>query len=286
LGNCVLKAENVCKSFGRTQILHGINLSVDRGEVCGLIGQNGAGKTTLLRLIGGLMKPSRGSIVIRTKRPYIGYMSQSCRFDESSAVLDTVIFFAAIKRANLDQSLELCKKLELDITKKVKHLSPGQQKKLQIVIAMIGNHDFFILDEPIAGLDPKATFEMMEIIKSIRAEGKTILVSSHILGDMNEICTNVAIIDKGRLTYSRRLEDSFVMKVSPVPADVLAALQRRYSFRANEDYTVLTVNAGKDTVSELVRELNAHSVAIFEVSVFDLKNVVQQQMNLIREGER
>jgi ABC-type multidrug transport system ATPase subunit len=286
LGNCVLRVENIDKSFGRTKILHGISLSVDKGDVCGLIGQNGAGKTTLLRLISGLMKPSCGSIIIHTERPYIGYMPQSCRFDDRSTVLNTIKFFAAIKQAKVGQSLELCRKLELDTTKKVKHLSPGQQKKLQIVIAMIGNPDFFILDEPTAGLDPKATFEMTEIIKSIRADGRTILVSSHILSDMDEICTHAAIIEKGRLICNHQLKDSFIVKTSPVPIDVLVALQGRYSFQTNEDNTILTLNAGKDTVSGLVRELNAHSVDIFGVSAFNLKNIVRRQMDISRkEGE-
>ena len=208
LRDSVLQVNGLDKSFGKAKILHGINLSVGKGEVCGLIGQNGAGKTTLIRVISGLMKPTGGHFSVNTSRPYIGYMPQSCRFDDNRTVTKTVRFFTAIKKANAGDSLTLCKKLELDTRKKVKHLSPGQQKKLQIVIAMAGDPDFYILDEPTAGLDPKATFEMMGIIKAIQKEGKSILVSSHILGDLDEICTHVAVINEGRIVYGNKLEDN------------------------------------------------------------------------------
>ena len=204
----ILEVQKLDKSFGKAQILHDINLSVGRGEVYGLIGQNGAGKTTLLRLISGLMKPTHGSISVNTSRPYIGYMPQNCRFDDNNNVANTVAFFSSTKKARISDNLALCDRLELDVGKKVKHLSPGQQKKLQIVIAMTGEPDFYVLDEPTAGLDPKATHEMTEVIKSLRQTGKSMLVSSHMLSDMDEICTHAAIIDKGCLAYAGEVEES------------------------------------------------------------------------------
>jgi len=278
-----LQVKNLDKSFGKSKILHGINFTIDKGEVYGLIGQNGAGKTTLLRLISGLMKPSSGSITIYTDRKFTGYMPQSCRFDDHNSVANTIRFFAALKKVDVSDSFALCEKLNLNMSKKVKHLSPGQQKKLQIVIAMTGDPDFYILDEPTAGLDPNATFEMMEIIKSIHRRGKSIIVSSHIISDMDEICTNVAIIEKGKLTYDRRLEESYIVKTSPIPSVIVDVLIERYSLQTNEDKTVLYVNADKDIVSELIKELTAHNINIFEVSAFNVKNVVQRQMKERKE---
>ncbi len=268
------------KSFGKSKILHDINLTVEKGSVYGLIGQNGAGKTTLLRLISGLMRPSGGRIIRHTNKKFIGYMPQSCRFDDNSCVNHTIRFFAGMKHADLNESLALCKKLELDVSKKVKHLSPGQQKKLQIVIAMSGDPDFYILDEPTAGLDPKATFEIMEIIKSIRSNGKSILVSSHILGDLNEICSHVAIMEKGRLLHYQKLENSYIVKATPVPYEILTLLQSRYLIQINGDHTMLTVNGDKNTVSELVKELALHSISVFEVSASNLTTIVHQQLDM------
>ena len=206
MNDCV-QVKNLEKSFGKSRILQNINLTIGKGEVYGLIGENGAGKTTLLRLISGLMKPSGGSIVIKTGKQYIGYMPQTCRFEDYNSVLSTIRFFSTLKKTDINDSYVLCEKLKLDTKKKVKYLSPGQQKKLQIVIAMTGDPDFYILDEPTAGLDPSATFEMLEIIKYIRKRGKSMIVSSHIIGDMDEICTNIAIIEKGKITCNQRLEE-------------------------------------------------------------------------------
>jgi len=124
---------------------------------------------------------------------------------------------------------------------------------------------------------------MMEIIKSIHRRGKSIIVSSHIISDMDEICTNVAIIEKGKLTYDRRLEESYIVKTSPIPSVIVDVLIERYSLQTNEDKTVLYVNADKDIVSELIKELTAHNINIFEVSAFNVKNVVQRQMKERKE---
>jgi len=213
MNDCVqVQVKNLNKSFGKSQILHNINLTIGKGEVCGLIGENGAGKTTLLRLISGLLKPSDGSIAILTDKQYIGYMPQTCRFGDHNSVSNVIRFFSVLKKTDAGDSFALCEKLKLDTRKRVKHLSPGQQKKLQIVIAMTGDPDFYILDEPTAGLDPRATFEMLEIIQSIRRRGKSMIVSSHIISDMDEICTDIAIIEKGKLTYNQKLDEGCNVK--------------------------------------------------------------------------
>ena len=95
MNDFVLQIKDLDKSFGKSKILHKINLTIGKGDVYGLIGQNGAGKTTLLRLISGLMKPSGGNITIHTEKKYMGYMPQSCRFDDNNNVANTIRFFAA-----------------------------------------------------------------------------------------------------------------------------------------------------------------------------------------------
>lgn len=157
----VLQTNNLSKSFGKMEILHEINMSIKHGDVYGLIGQNGAGKTTLLRLISGLMKPTKGTVNLQTGKPFIGYMPQSCRFDDNATVFDTIRFFARLRNTDTKDCDLFGKKMKLDMGKKVKYLSPGQQKKLQMIIAMAGEPDLYILDEPTAGLDPNATFDLI-----------------------------------------------------------------------------------------------------------------------------
>lgn len=284
MNNQVLSVDHLKKSFGKTEVLHDISLTVLKGEVYGLVGQNGAGKTTLLRLITSLMKPTGGSVNILTEKNYVGYMPQSCRFDGNASVAHTIRFFAVLRNADCEKSFSLCTKLDLDTAKKVRHLSPGQQKKLQLVIAMTGDPDLYILDEPTAGLDPNATYEMMNMIKAIHKEGKSILISSHILQDMDEICTNIAIVEKGNLVYSRELEESFVIKTAPIPSYKFEALSQKYLLTGNEDRTLLHVKTDKTGISELVKALTADSIAVFEVSSSNVKTIVQEQMH-IRGGE-
>lgn len=275
-----LNVVHLRKSFGKTEVLHDISLTVTKGEVYGLIGPNGAGKTTLLRLIAGLMKPTGGSISVHTEKDYIGYMPQSCRFHGGASVADTIRFFSTIRKADYRESFLLCKKLELDTGKKVKHLSPGQQKKLQLVIAMTGEPDLYILDEPTAGLDPNAAYEMMNMIESIHKDGKSILISSHILQDMDEICTNIAILEKGNIIYNQELEGSYVIRTEPIPRRAYEALSEKYSLVSNENRTVLQVKTDKKGVSELVKALAADSIGIYEVSSSNVKSIVQEQLNI------
>jgi hypothetical protein len=147
-------------------------------------------------------------------------------------------------------------------------------------IAMTGTPDLYILDEPTAGLDPSATHEMMNIIKAIHKDGGSILISSHILQDMDEICTNLAILEKGNLIFSHALEGSFVVKTEPIPPRTLDALAQKYSFTGNESRTVLHVKTDKAGVAELVKALAAESIGIYEVSSSNVKTIVQEQLHI------
>ena len=276
----ILQISNLGKSFGKSEILKNINFSLQKGEIYGLIGQNGAGKTTLIRLITGLMKPSCGNISLTTEKNYIGYMPQSCRFDDNYSVEKTIGFFANIRNVEVDDSFDLCKKLELDCTKKVKHLSPGQQKKMQMIIAVTGNPDLYVLDEPTAGLDPSATYEMTQIIRSIHDTGKSIIISSHILQDMDAICTSVAIMDKGNLIYDRKIENSYIVKTRPLSGQLLDTIKSKYSITYNKDNTVLTVKTDNDNISDFIKYLTSFSVDILEVTVSNVKNIAQEHMNM------
>lgn len=281
MGQSVLQTENLSKSFGKLEVLHNISMSIEEGEVYGLIGQNGAGKTTLLRIISGLMKSTKGSVHLQTDKAYIGYMPQSCRFDDNNTVAGTIRFFAGLRKADIKESALLGEKLKLDMGKKVRHLSPGQQKKLQLILAMTGEPDFYILDEPTAGLDPNATFEMKSIIKDIHKKGKNIIISSHIIQDMDEICTNIAIIENGRLTYSNVIESCYIFKTSPIPNGILQILSTSYQISTNESYTTLTVKVSKEQVPELIAAMCKQNISIFEVAASNVKNIVQEKLHLM-----
>jgi ABC-2 type transport system ATP-binding protein len=275
----VLQIDNIGKIFGKTEVLKHIDFIMQKGEVYGLIGQNGAGKTTLLRLIAGLMQPSYGNISLRTGKKYIGYMPQSCRFDDHMTVRKTIRFFAEIRGVDAGKSFDLLKTLELDDAKKVKYLSPGQQKKMQMIIAMTGDPDFYILDEPTAGLDPKASGEIIQLIRSLHAAGKSILLSSHILQNMDEVCTNVAIMEGGYLVYDRAIEESYIIKTNPLSETLLSRVQSRYDLACSADRSVLILKTDQAGISDFIKYLVSLSVDILEVSCSNVKHIVQEQMN-------
>lgn len=276
----LLVVKHLKKCFGKIEVLHGIDFSVTVGEVYGLVGQNGAGKTTLLRLIAGLMKPTDGTIECHTSKNYIGYMPQSCRFDGTQTVASTIQFFSALRNADMQNGLRLCKKLELDTSKRVKHLSPGQQKKLQMVIAMTGDPDFYILDEPTAGLDPNASHEMNKLIQELHQQGKSILISSHILQDMDDICTNVAIMESGKLIYDRQIESSYIIETSTVPDELFTTLAQKFSLTSNQERTLLHVKTDREGVAALIGALTSSSVLVYEAVHSNVKNVVQEQLHM------
>lgn len=276
----VLQTNSLSKSFGKTEILHEIDMSIEFGDVYGLIGQNGAGKTTLLRLISGLMKPTKGTINLQTDKAFLGYMPQSCRFDDNAKVSDIIRFFSRLRVADPQNSILLGEKLKLDMNKKVKYLSPGQQKKLQMIIAMTGEPDLYILDEPTAGLDPNATFEMKSIIKDIHNKGKSIIISSHILQDMEEICTNVAIIQNGRLIYNDEIESCYIFRVAKVSEQVFNKLSNDFRLSVDELGTTITAKISREQVPILISALNMNNISIFEVTVSNVKRIVQEQLHL------
>ncbi|PKM48423.1 MAG: ABC transporter ATP-binding protein [Firmicutes bacterium HGW-Firmicutes-6] len=283
MGTHVLCLEHIRKDFGKTKVLSNVNFTSEKGAVYGLVGQNGAGKTTLLRLITGLMKPTDGRISLHTETSYLGYMPQSCRFDDGQTVAATVSFFSALRKTEAVEGLRLCEKIGLDTDKKVKHLSPGQQKKLQMVIAMIGDPDLYILDEPTAGLDPSATYEMGKLIKEIHDCGKSIVISSHILQDMDTVCTNITIMENGKLIYNQELESCYIIKTSPIEDEVFQSLTAQYALNASEDRMTVHVKTDKKGVAELIKILTFHSVDVFEVSLSKVKNVIREQLRLGEE---
>ncbi|WP_303870989.1 ABC transporter ATP-binding protein [Acetobacterium wieringae] len=280
----VLCLEHIRKDFGKAKVLSDINLTVLKGEVCGLVGNNGAGKTTLLRLVAGLMKPSEGSVSLHTEKPYIGYMPQTCRFDNRQTVAQTVLFFASLRKKDEREGLVLCQKFGLEINKKVRYLSPGQQKKLLMVIAMIGDPDLYILDEPTAGLDPGATDEMGRLIKEIYNREKSIVISSHILQDMDDICTDIAIMERGMLIYNQKLESSYIVSTSPVGDVLIEHLEKKYSLKVSNKRTTLHIKTDKKGVAELVKVLTVNSVDVYEISPTNVKGIVQEHLYL-RENE-
>jgi ABC-2 type transport system ATP-binding protein len=230
-----LQTEGLTKRFGRSLAVAGVDLVVEQGEIFGLVGPNGAGKTTTLKMLATLLVPSAGDAQVSghsvrrepdAVRGVIGYMPDTFGVYDDMRVWEYLDFFgrcyglsAARRRQMISDLLEL-----VDLGEKrdsyVQELSRGMQQRLCLAHALVHDPQVLLLDEPASGLDPRARVELRELLRELRSLGKTILISSHILPELEELCTSVAIIDRGQVLaqgkvaeIERRLRVGAVLRV-------------------------------------------------------------------------
>ncbi len=218
----MIEFKQVSKLFDGKAAVAGIDLTVPRGRVYGLIGPNGAGKTTSLKMMATLIKPDEGTVTIgghvlpegvAEARRTIGYMADRQGNFRGLTALDYLAFFGrmheihgAALRSRIDAVLDLTDlgKVREEL---VSALSMGMRQRLALAKTLLHDPDLLILDEPASGLDPRARIEIRELLKELGRMGKTVVISSHILADLEEICTDIAIIEQGKLVSSGSLED-------------------------------------------------------------------------------
>jgi Cu-processing system ATP-binding protein len=208
----MIELSRVTKRFGSTDVLRGVDLSVCRGRVMGLIGPNGAGKTTLIKLILGLAHPTSGEIRVGGKlvgadesyRADIGYMPQIMRFPENLTAAELFKVIADLRgaKAGVDPALVDQFKLGEHLGKPLRVLSGGTRQKVNAALALFLDPSILVLDEPTAGLDALSSAMLKDTIRARRAEGATVLVTSHIMSELEELCDEVAFLLDGVVRYA------------------------------------------------------------------------------------
>ena len=218
----MLSIKNLNKRYGRFQAVSELNLEVAEGEIFGFVGPNGAGKTTTMKIICGLLRATSGEITLdgvdiiqnsRRMKEKIGYMPDFFGVYDDLKVSEYLEFYASIynikgqeRKRITDDLLEL-----VDLGSKreayVDSLSRGMKQRLCLARSLVHNPRLLVLDEPASGMDPRARFEMKEILKNLKGMGKTIIISSHILPELAELCTSIGIIDQGRMVISGSNEE-------------------------------------------------------------------------------
>jgi ABC-2 type transport system ATP-binding protein len=217
-----IETRNLTRRYGKVTAVDRLDLQVPAGALYGLIGPNGAGKTTTLRMLAGLLEPTEGEIVLngevanhdwRDLRRQIGFMPDFFGVYEDMLVWEYLDFFArcyGIERQRREQITDELLEL-VDLAEKreayVQTLSRGMQQRLCLAHALVHDPQVLLLDEPASGLDPRARVEMRELLRELGAMGKTIVLSSHILSELAELCDSVGIIERGRLIASGSLEE-------------------------------------------------------------------------------
>jgi ABC-2 type transport system ATP-binding protein len=206
----ILEVINLHKTYGKVQALKGVSFSVPKGSVFGILGPNGSGKTTLLGIISDILIATQGSYTLFGEAPTANHRSQMGTFLETpnfyhylSAVKNLEIA-AAIKQRGANDIERVLEIVNLTQRKNSKFstYSLGMKQRLAIASCLLGNPDVLILDEPTNGLDPVGIAEIRELIKKLRSEGKTIIMASHMLDEVEKVCTHVAILKKGELVVT------------------------------------------------------------------------------------
>jgi len=211
--------DNVCKSFGRLHAVDNLSVQVSVGSVYGFLGPNGAGKTTSIRMIMNIIRPDSGSIEIlgdgniEQVKSRIGYMPEERGLYRKMTARKVLAYFGAIKGVN---DMELAQRVphwlqRVELAdwadKKVEELSRGMHQKLQFAVTVINDPELVILDEPFSGLDPLNQDLLKDIILEMRNEGKTIIFSTHVMHEAEQLCDFILLINKGKLILDDTLEN-------------------------------------------------------------------------------
>jgi len=203
----MIEISKLTKRFGDHEVLRGVDLTVDRGRVMGIVGPNGAGKTTLIKTLLGLCQPTSGDILLDGRtilgqeayRAHIGYMPQIARFPENLTALELFDMVRDLRGTPgvLDASLLRGFALESQLDKPLRVLSGGTRQKVNACLALLFQPSLLVLDEPTAGLDPLSSAILKDRLLSLRGEGVTVLVASHIISELEELCDDVAFLLDG-----------------------------------------------------------------------------------------
>lgn len=213
----MIEVRNVSKKFGRLIVLNNINLTFEKGKCIALIGPNGCGKTTLIKSILGMVLPSKGEILFKGKnirnsyeyRKHIGYMPQIGKYPENMSIGQVVEMIKSIRHSDQPIDEELLNQFQLSkfLSKRMHTLSGGTTQKISATLAFLFNPDVLILDEPTAGLDPLASEILKEKIQKEKQKGKLILITSHILSELDELVTHIIFMQDGNIIFYKSVDE-------------------------------------------------------------------------------
>ena len=294
----MIETRKLTKYYGPLAALVDLDLSIPAGDIFGFIGPNGAGKTTTMRILATLLQPTSGQAFVagldvlaqgKNVRRVVGYMPDFMGVYDDLKVYEYLEFFAAAfgverrkRKPIIDGVLELT-----DLTGKrtagVDSLSRGMQQRLQLARVLIHDPKVLILDEPASGLDPRARIEIRELLRELKRMGKTIMISSHILSEMEEMCDHIGIIEHGQLVFSGTMEQirrrmgiasKVRVRVAGAPeraVEVLQALPDVLAAELRDDHISVTFREGKSDDGAIARSLVGANLGVLELVAERLK---------------
>ena len=278
----MIETQHLTKNYGNLTALNDLNLRIQKGDIFGFIGPNGAGKTTTMRILVTLLEPTRGKAFInglnvskegKKVRRTVGYMPDFMGVYDDLKVFEYLEFFAAAfgierqkRKSIVDGVLELTD-LQSKQTATVDSLSRGMQQRLGLARVLIHDPQVLILDEPASGLDPRARIEIRELLRELKRMGKTIMISSHILSELEEICDHIGIIEHGQMVFSGTMDEIRprlglhskvrvkVAKNRNKAVELLSALPQIHEVQVLGDDIAITFREGQDGDGIIARAL-------------------------------
>jgi ABC-2 type transport system ATP-binding protein len=293
-----IQAEGLTKSYGSSRGVVDLTFEVERGEVFGYLGPNGAGKTTTIRLLLDLIRPTRGRAVVLgldarrdsvEVRRHVGYVPGELALYPRLTGREHLSFYASL-RGGVDPRAvdDLVERLDLDLDRPVADLSKGNRQKVGLVQALMHRPELLVLDEPTSGIDPLVQQEFYRLVRERTAAGGTVLLSSHVLSEVEHVADRVAIVREGRLVVvedvaglkARAVRRLVVHFAAPVAAEPFASLPGVRSVEADGTGLRFEVEGSLDT---LVKAIAAHEVVDIVSHEPDLEEIF---LSYYREGER
>ena len=296
----MIKTSNLTKKYGDLFAIQGIDLDLDAGDLFGFIGPNGAGKTTTMRIVATLLEPTWGEAYVcghsiynsaKEIRRLVGYMPDFFGVYDDMKVIEYLEFFAAAYRIHgparkkrCDEMLEVVD-LEFKRDAFANTLSRGQTQRLGLARVLLHDPQVLLLDEPLSGLDPRARIEMRALLKRLGQTGKTIVVSSHILPELADICNKIGIIDRGELKVNASVDDVIrqVRREVQLHIDVVGDLDKAAALIEAESIVTEVRRATDGHLIVTVADVNADYTELPTILLsngFKLKMFREEEVNL------
>ncbi len=282
----ILEVQHLCKTFNGKAVLNEINFQVKEGEVFGLLGPNGAGKTTMIRIILDILKPDSGMVHLFGKqidgktKELIGYLPEERGLYPKIAVFRCLKYFAELKglkepKNRIDFWLKKIGLLEYK-NRKVEQLSKGMQQEIQFVVSILHDPDFIILDEPFVGLDPINTKVIKDILLELKRKGKTVVLSTHQMDQVEKICDRILMINKGKSVLYGALENIKVKYGRSIKVEFNGELKRINGVKKVNNYgkyAELTLSEEADPQAVLKVLTSQVEIRKFEISAPSLNEI-------------
>ena len=295
----VIDIKNISKDYGNGRGNFNVNLKVYKGETIGIMGENGAGKTTLLRLIMGFIKPTQGNIDIYNMnaykdsdilKNYIGYIPGEINFPDLKTGNAFLKSYASLSHLSDDYSKkadEVIKRMQLDVTAYPRRMSKGMKQKTSIVAATMKNTPILIMDEPTTGLDPLMRDEFLNIVKEEKEKGRTIIMTSNTIEELEKVCDRVVFFNKGHITAivdcneirNRTLRDYKIEFINHDDYFNFLNVNKEFVIKDQPQYNQVTIRIESNLVDPLMKELSGKELKFISQKPYNLQSYFDENLN-------